>query len=107
MAKQITPKELKSKLDSGETLMLVDVREEWEIRRGMLPGAIHIVMDSIPDELERLPKDQPVVFICRSGGRSEAVANWVQGQGWSNVLNLSGGTIRWTNDVDPKFPGKY
>jgi rhodanese-related sulfurtransferase len=64
-------------------------------------------MDSIPDELERVPKDRPVVFICRSGSRSEAVANWVQGQGWTNVLNLSGGTIGWTKDVDPTFPGKY
>jgi rhodanese-related sulfurtransferase len=107
MAAQLSPKDLKARLDANEPLTMIDVREDWEVALGKLPDAAHIVMNTIPDHLDEIPKDRPVVFICRSGQRSEAVANWVQAQGWTNVLNLTGGVQRWMQDVDPTFPGRY
>jgi rhodanese-related sulfurtransferase len=107
MTKEITPKLLKERLDAGEAITLIDVRESWEVARGMLPTAEHILMDDIPDNLHRIPKDRTVVFVCKSGRRSEAVAAWVQAQGWDNVLNLSGGVHRWSLEVDSTFPGRY
>jgi rhodanese-related sulfurtransferase len=107
MAKAIAPKELKARLDAGETLTLIDVREAWEVAYGIIDGATHIVMNDIPDELDRVPKDQPVVFVCKSGRRSESVADWVEAQGYPNVLNLTGGVTQWMREVDPSFPARY
>ncbi|MBX3084434.1 MAG: rhodanese-like domain-containing protein [Anaerolineae bacterium] len=107
MTAEISPKDLKARLDAGETIAVIDVREDWEVARGMIDGATHIVMNDIPDSLDQIPKDQPVVFVCKSGRRSEQVTDWVAAQGYPNVLNMSGGVMRWTQEVDPSFPGRY
>lgn len=105
--KELTPKDLKARLDAGEDIAVIDVREDWEFNLGALPGAGHIVMNDIPDSLDQLPKDKPVVFVCHTGRRSMAVTDWVEGQGYDNVINLTGGVMRWMLDVDPTFPGRY
>jgi rhodanese-related sulfurtransferase len=107
MTAEISPKDLKARLDAGEAIMLIDVREDWEVARGMIDGATHIVMNDIPDSLDQIPKDQPVVFVCKSGARSGRVTEWVAAQGFPNVINLAGGVIRWSTEIDPSFPGRY
>src|SRR5262245_43676427 len=98
MIKNITPKELKARLDAGETLTIIDVRESWEVNLGTLENAVHILMDDIPYSLSEVPHDTPVVFLCHTGRRSAAVTDWVQRQGYDNVFNLAGGIDLWSRE---------
>ena len=61
-------------------------------------------MNSIPDSVDQIPKDKPVVIMCHHGNRSAQVAYWLQMQGWNNLFNLEGGIHRWSQEVDPKVP---
>lgn len=91
---QMTPQELRKRLASGEELVLIDVREEDEVASGMIPGAQHIPMGQIPQQSEALPEDKEIVFICRSGSRSQRVCEYLQQFGIRGT-NLSGGMIEW------------
>ena len=102
--KDITPKQLKSRLDAGEAIDIIDVREDWEVAQGMLANAIHIPMDDIPDAVDQISKDKPVVIMCHTGRRSEQVAMWMDTEGFDNVLNLVGGIDQWSREIDPSLP---
>lgn len=104
MAREITPKELKTRLDAGEAIDIIDVREDWELQQSHLESAIHIPMNDIPEALDRIPRDRPVVIMCHMGSRSAMVANWMQKQGYDNVYSLAGGIERWAEEVDPSIP---
>jgi rhodanese-related sulfurtransferase len=104
MIKSITPKELKTRLDSGEALTIIDVRERWELARASVLGALHIAMNDIPASLERIPKDQPVALLCHHGGRSMQAAVWLRMHGYDNVMNVEGGIERWSREADPSVP---
>jgi rhodanese-related sulfurtransferase len=98
---QITPKELKARMDAGEDLFLLDVREPHERDICNIGGEL-IPKDTVTLHLERIPKDKEVVVYCRSGGRSDWVARELVGRhGYSKVANLAGGMLRWSDDVDP------
>jgi adenylyltransferase/sulfurtransferase len=103
----ITPKDLKARLDAGEKITVIDVRESFELAITQLDFAKHIPMNSIPERLADVPRDVPVVVMCKVGGRSGQVAGYLQGQGYTNVLNLTGGILRWAADVDPSLPKIY
>jgi rhodanese-related sulfurtransferase len=79
----------------------VDVREDWELLQSRLDRAIHIPMYDIPESLDRIAKDKPVVIMCHLGQRSAQVAYWMQSQGYNNVYSLEGGIDRWAREVDP------
>lgn len=99
--KSITPKELKTKLDSGEKLMLIDVREQRERDLCTIGGEL-IPSGTIEQQAGRIPKDIPVVIYCRGGGRSGAAIDLLQKKfGFTNLINLDGGILRWSDDVDP------
>lgn len=102
--KQITPKAVKEMIDSGQPLMILDVREDWELAAANLPGAVHITMDMLPESLDQIPKDQDVVVVCHHGGRSTQVAFWLSTQGYTRVMNLVGGIDRWAVEVDQNLP---
>ena len=104
MIKNITPKELKARLDAGEALQVIDVREYWEVNLGTLENALHIPMNDIPYQLDDIPQDKPVVFMCHTGVRSANVTEWVQQQGYTNALNLVGGIDQWSRDIDASVP---
>jgi rhodanese-related sulfurtransferase len=104
MLKQITPKDVKVRLDAGDPLTLIDVREGWEVRHSHIEGAIHIPMYDIPDALDRIPRDNPVVVVCHHGNRSAQVVMWLGMQGFENALNMVGGIERWSAEVDPTVP---
>jgi rhodanese-related sulfurtransferase len=97
----ITPEELKEKLEKGEKLNLIDVREEEEVQEGMIPEAKHIPMGEIPNSLDQLDKQKEYIFICRSGRRSENVCHYLQEQGYK-VRNMIGGMLEWTGKVQQK-----
>jgi len=103
MVKNISPQELQALLDAGEPLTVIDVREDWELEQAALPFAQHIPMNDVPDRLDEIPKEGTVVFMCHHGGRSAAVANYLESVGYTNLLNLDGGIAAWTADVDPSL----
>ncbi|AST92928.1 rhodanese-like domain-containing protein [Sutcliffiella cohnii] len=94
----ITAEELKAKLEKGEELLLVDVREDEEVEMGIIPQAKHIKMGDIPESLEQFEKDKEYIFICRSGRRSENVCAYLQDQGYK-VRNMVGGMLDWEGEV--------
>ena len=100
----ITPKQLKSRLDAGEAIDIIDVREDWEVAQGMIANAIHIPMDDIPDAVDQISREKPVVVMCHTGRRSEQVALWMDTEGFDNVLNLVGGIDQWSREIDPSLP---
>lgn len=94
----ITPDELNKKLENGEKLELVDVREDDEVAAGMVPGAKHIRMGDIPANLDYFDKDKEYIFICRSSHRSGNVCTYMQEQGYK-VRNMIGGMLAWTGET--------
>jgi rhodanese-related sulfurtransferase len=96
--KIISTEELKKKLEAGEKLELVDVREDFEVAQGMIPGAKHIPMNEIPANLEYFDKNKEYIFICRSSHRSGNVCLYLHDQGYK-VCNMIGGMMEWTGEV--------
>ncbi|MDP4085936.1 MAG: rhodanese-like domain-containing protein [Bacillota bacterium] len=92
--KTITPEELQKKLEAGESLELVDVREDFEIEQGIIKEAKHIPMGEIPANLDYFDKNKEYIFICRSGRRSESVCQYMKDHGYK-VRNMVGGMMNW------------
>jgi rhodanese-related sulfurtransferase len=101
---QITVAELKQRLDRGEKLLLVDVREPWENAQCRIDGSVLIPMGAIPANLQKLDADEDVVCYCHHGMRSLDVANWLRSQGVAGAKSLAGGIDRWSLEIDPKVP---
>jgi len=103
---QLTPVELKSRLDQGEDLIIIDVREphEWEISNLNSLGAILIPQGQIINRMGELDTAREIVVQCRSGQRSAAVIRELQGHGFKKLHNLDGGINRWAREVDPSLP---
>lgn len=75
--------------------LLLDIRENDEWEAGHAPDALHLPMMEIPARLAEIPRQQPVVVMCRSGGRSARVVAYLRDNGWDEVFNLSGGMAAW------------
>jgi len=101
---EVTPRELQSRLSRGEELQLIDVREqfEWDIAR--IPGARLVPLATLPDVVETLDRDREVVVYCKGGSRSRAAASHLADAGFPRVTNLTGGILRWREEVDPTLP---
>ena len=100
----ISPKELKTSLDKGDKLVLVDVREEWEYSLAKLDGSILIPLGTLPQSLARLYRDSEIIAICHHGMRSADATNFLIQQGFPNVKNLVGGIDAWSVQVDGTVP---
>ncbi|WP_439184602.1 molybdopterin-synthase adenylyltransferase MoeB [Carboxylicivirga taeanensis] len=81
--------------DSTNQLTLIDVRAPFELLEGEIEGAINIPMDDIPDRMNDIPKEGPVVVFCHLGMRSRHVINFLKKEGFSNLINLTGGIAAW------------
>ena len=104
MLAEITVSELKSKLDGGEDIQLIDVREPEEYNICHLPSIL-IPLGDIPKKADKLAKDKPVVLICHHGFRSaQAIQFLSQRHGFTNLLNLKGGLHAWALQIDPTMP---
>lgn len=100
--KKLSPRELADRLDAGEDLFLLDVRERPEYDLCHLDGAVLIPVGMIPNNRKRIPTDRPVVVYCHHGIRSANVANYLYAQdGLTNLYNLDGGINAWAREIEP------
>jgi rhodanese-related sulfurtransferase len=107
IAFEITPAEVKGKLDSGERLALIDFRRTDEYQITRIEGSELIPMDTIPSHLDRLDQladEATLVIFCHHGIRSANVVNWLRGQGVTNSQSMAGGIDRWSTEIDPRVP---
>lgn len=102
---QISAKELKRRIDAGENIQLIDVREPYEFQIAQIGGKL-IPQNEVPQRLTEIDRNREVVVHCKSGGRSQRIAEFLQQSGYSKVTNLIGGITAWSDEVDPKVP-KY
>ncbi len=100
---EITPTALASRLERGETPLLLDVREPYEWAIARLPGARLVPLNSLPDVLDTLNRSDEIVVYCHHGLRSAAAVEWLRDEGFDLARNLVGGIERWTRDVDPSM----
>jgi len=97
----ITPKELAERLAGNQSLILLDVREDWERQIAHIANDTHIPMSLVPVRVSELDKSKPLAIYCHHGGRSAQVANFLeQRHGFTNVINLAGGIDSWAQEVD-------
>lgn len=103
---EISPKEVKARLDRGDDFQLVDVREPHEHQICHIAAARLIPLGELPKRLMELDASREIVVHCKSGMRSAKAADLLRQSGFSNVLNMTGGIIAWSDQVDPSVP-KY
>ena len=102
---EITPKELKSRLDKGDDLFILDVREPHEYQICNLNGTL-IPLGELPRRVHELDTSREIVAHCRSGKRSAEAVDFLRKAGFRKILNLKGGILAWSDEVDPRVP-KY
>ena len=98
---QMSVQELKQRLDAGEDLFILDVREPYEYQIANIGGTL-IPQGQVPQRLNEIDRNREIVVQCRSGGRSQRVAEFLAQQGYPNVKNLAGGILAWADQIDPK-----
>ncbi|HWA96271.1 MAG TPA: molybdopterin-synthase adenylyltransferase MoeB [Terracidiphilus sp.] len=97
---QVTVQELKARRDAGEDFYLLDVREPYEYQIAQIGGTL-IPQNDVPNRLAEIPRDKDVVIHCRSGARSQRIAELLAQSGYTNVSNLAGGILAWADQIDP------
>ena len=98
---QMTVKELKHRRDAGEDVFVLDVREPYEYQIANI-GAKLIPQNDVPKRLDEIDRNREIVVQCRSGQRSQRIAEYLAQQGYGNVKNLAGGILAWADEIDPK-----
>jgi adenylyltransferase/sulfurtransferase len=98
---QITVQELKRRMDAGEDMQLIDVREPYEYQIAQIGGKL-IPQNDVPQRLKEIDPSREVVVHCKSGGRSQRIAEYLKQQGYSRVANVAGGILAWAEQIDPK-----
>lgn len=104
---EITPAELKQRLDAGEKLRLIDVRELSEFQQARIESAELIPMRTVPAQLQKIEgysDDGDLVVFCHHGVRSLQVADWLRQNGVLNAQSMAGGIDRWSIEIDPSVP---
>ena len=99
--KEIQPSQLAQRLQRGEKLEIIDVREPYEWEIGHIPGARLVPLAQISEEIPRLDKRRETILYCKVGGRSKVAAQQLANAGVADVRNLAGGILRWIDEVDP------
>jgi adenylyltransferase/sulfurtransferase len=99
---QMTVQELKQRRDAGEELFVLDVREPYEYQIANIGGTL-IPQNEVPQRLAEIDRNREIVVQCRSGGRSQRIAEFLAQQGYPNVKNLAGGILAWADAIDPKI----
>jgi adenylyltransferase/sulfurtransferase len=98
---QLTVKELKARRDAGDDVFLLDVREPYEYQIAQIGGTL-IPQNDVPNRLAEIPRDREIVVQCRSGARSQRIAEFLKQSGYTQVVNLAGGILAWSDEIDPK-----
>jgi adenylyltransferase/sulfurtransferase len=103
---ELTAEELKKRIDRGEQVFILDVRnpEEYQICR--IPGSVLLPLPALPQRFNELDRNREIVVHCKSGLRSQKAIQFLRQQGFTRLLNLKGGILAWADKVDPGMP-KY
>jgi molybdopterin/thiamine biosynthesis adenylyltransferase/rhodanese-related sulfurtransferase len=97
---QLTVKELKARRDAGEDFFLLDVREPYEYQIAQIGGTL-IPQNDVPNRLVEIPRDREIIVHCRSGARSQKIAELLKQSGYKDVVNVAGGILAWADEIDP------
>jgi adenylyltransferase/sulfurtransferase len=97
---QITVKELKARRDAGEDIFLLDVREPYEFQIAQIGGKL-IPQNDVPQRMAEIPRNREIVVHCRSGARSQKIAEFLKQSGYNDVVNVAGGILAWADEIDP------
>ncbi len=104
---EITATELKQRLDSGEDIQIIDVREAHEVAIAAIPNTTHIPLGQVLNRMSEIDPNRETVVHCKMGGRSAKAIEALKRSGFAgSLLNLKGGITAWSNEVDPSVP-KY
>jgi len=104
---EMTATELKEKLDNGEDIQIIDVREPDEYAVARIPNSTHIPLGQVLNRMSEIDPSRETVVHCKMGGRSARAIEALTRAGFQgNLTNLKGGITAWSNDVDPSVP-KY
>lgn len=104
---EITATELKERLDRGDNIQIIDVREPREHEIGTIPGARLIPLGQVVSRMGEIDPARETVVHCKMGGRSARAIQALTAAGFEGrLVNLVGGILAWSNDVDPSVP-KY
>ena len=104
MSYAITVRDLKDRLDKGDTIFLLDVREPHEYSMAKIEGSVLIPLGELPTSLDKLNSNDEIVALCHRGMRSADAVGFLMQQGFSNVKNLIGGIDAWSLEIDPEVP---
>ena len=97
---EITPQDLKARLEGNDRPVLVDVREDWETKLCRLENAVHLPIEELEFRTDELNPNDEIVVYCHHGVRSAAVADYLRRLGFTRVRNLAGGLDAWAATVD-------
>jgi rhodanese-related sulfurtransferase len=97
---EIDIEELDRRLTAGDVNVL-DVREDWEFRRGRVPGVLHIPLGQLPARVAELPREKPLMIICEHGNRSLVATHFLLVKGFAGTASVSGGTTAWIRSRRP------
>jgi rhodanese-related sulfurtransferase len=102
---EITPEEVKSKVNAGDSVTLLDVREPWEFETARIDAAKLMPMGDVPSRAhQELDPEEHIVVICHHGVRSMNVTVWLRQQGFEKAQSMRGGIDAWSRLVDEKVP---
>ena len=104
MSHTITVRELKDRMDKGDKVFLLDVREPHEYSLAKIEGSVLIPLGELPTSLEKLDQDAEIVALCKMGMRSADAVMFLLQQGFGNVKNLVGGIDAWSIEIDQSVP---
>ncbi|MGG1215503.1 rhodanese-like domain-containing protein [Micromonospora provocatoris] len=99
--KSMDTTQLLEQLDANEDLYIIDVREDDEVAQGVIPGAKHIALGTIPERLEEIDRSKPYIIVCKAGGRSANACAYLEAQGF-DVTNLEGGMLAYDGELEFK-----
>jgi sulfur-carrier protein adenylyltransferase/sulfurtransferase len=103
---ETTVEQLKQRLDRGEKVFILDVRNPEEVQISRIPGSVLLPLPSLPQRLHELDRDQEMVVHCKSGMRSQRAIDFLRQQGFTKLSNLKGGILAWADKIDPTM-AKY
>src|SRR6266850_452390 len=104
---EISATEVKQRLDKGDDLQIIDVREDNEVAVARIPNSVHIPLAQVINRMNEIDPNRETVVHCKMGGRSARAIDALQRSGFKGkLINLKGGIIGWSNEVDPSVP-KY
>ena len=97
--KEISTTDVQRRLEAGESLNLIDVREVTEVQEGHIPGIVNIPLGTLPERVNELDQNKPYIIVCRSSGRSGQATAFLESKGF-DATNMIGGMLAWEGDVE-------